>query len=64
MSEVLTKCEICGSVDCLKKVYGNITIKTKTKEKSEASERVNEFIKDSKESLQRQKSEAREELDD
>ena len=64
MSEVITKCELCGSINCLKKVYGKITIKTKTKEKTGAAERVNEFIKDSKEVLQKQKSDSREELDD
>ena len=64
MSETLLKCELCGSLNCLKKVYGNVTVKTKTRESVKAAERVGEFIKDSKEVLESQKSESRRKLDD
>lgn len=63
MSETLSKCEICGSIDCLKRVYDKISFKTKTLEKTGAEQRVNEFIKDSKQILDKHKSESRKELD-
>lgn len=64
MSETLLECEICGSLNCLKKVYGNITVKTKTRKSTESAERVNEFINDSREILEIHKAGSREELDD
>ena len=64
MSETLSKCEVCGSVECLKRVYDKISFNAKTNEKTGAAQRVNDFIKDSKQILDQHKEESKRESDD
>ena len=65
MNEVVEQCETCGceEADKLKRVYDKINVRKTAPLKTSAASRVKEFIKDSKEILEQQKAEARDEHD-
>jgi len=62
MDDLQDHCIICGSSGSVFRIYDKISLKNKTKS-STSSQRVNQFIKDSKEVLEQQKREASREHD-
>lgn len=64
MNEEQEECKFCLSKDSeLTRVYDKINVKKTTPTKTSAASRVKEFIKDSKEVLEQQKSDTRVEHD-
>jgi|TARA_R110000851_G_scaffold329527_1_gene501473 putative FmdB family regulatory protein len=64
MNEEQEECKACLSKNSeLKRVYDKISVRTSTPTKTSAGSRVKDFIKDSKEVLEQQKSEANVEHD-
>ena len=60
MDEIQKECILCyaSDKDVLKKIYDKISVSTNNSNKiSSAKDRVDEFIKDSKEQLEQQKKE-------
>lgn len=57
MDEEQDHCIACGASDSITRIYDKISLKNNST-KSTSSQRVNQFIKDSKEALEQQKREA------
>lgn len=58
MSEQQECCTLCGEKDYLERIYDKASVSIKTQKKQTSSERVNEFIEDSRKALEQQKREA------
>lgn len=62
MNEEQDYCIACGASDSITRIYDKISLKNNSN-KSTSSQRVDQFIKDSKEVLEQQKREASKEYD-
>ena len=63
MDEEQEYCTSCGAKNCLERVYDKASVTIKNQKKQTSSERVDEFIKDSRRALEQQKREASKDYD-
>lgn len=62
MNEEQDHCIVCGASNSIIRIYDKISLKNNS-DKSTSSQRVNQFIKDSKEVLEQQKRDASRDYD-